>query len=268
MAADTTGGASLSGKTAVVTGASRGIGRAIALRLAAAGADVMIAARSAEPLAAVAREIAEAGGHAEILALDLSDAASAGRLVDAAIDRFGRIDIVVNNAGGSVRGEFLDLSDSDWIGAYDLKLFGAMRLSRAAWPHLAKTQGSIINIVGGAGWVIPPAGVIAATQCAAYYALTKSMAELGLKEGVQVNAINPGPVRTGRLQAQLEAEGIDMSDPAAAAEGLAEAARKMNLRRIGEPEDIAALVAFILSPPGGLFHGSLIDFDGGFAKGL
>ena len=258
----------LAGKTAIVTGGSRGIGRAVALRLSREGADIAIAARNAVELDAVAKEIEAQGSVCTRHVADLRDADAAAALVAAVVKSHGGIDIVVNNAGGSPRGELADLSDAVWNDAFALKVFGAMRLTRAAWPHLVARKGSVINIIGVAGRTIPPGAIIAASQSGAYYSMTKAIAELGLREGVQVNAINPGPVRTGRLQAQLEAEGVRVDDSASLSDALAQMAQRLKVRRIGEPDDIASLIAFILSPPGGLFHGALIDFDGGAVKGL
>lgn len=255
----------LEGKVALVTGASRGIGQAIATQLARRGATLALAAREESALDSTVAGL-EPGKLSSRHAADLREDEAAPALVSAVLARHGRLDILVNNAGGSVAGGLTDLSDKDWIDALQLKLLGGMRVSRAAWPALAETKGSLINIVGIAGKAIDARGIVAATQCSAYYALTKALALQGLEDGVQVNAINPGPVWTDRLKGRVASLGID---PGLPEEQILEAlARKMALRRIGRPEDIAGLVDFILSPAGGLFHGSLIDFDGGAAKGL
>jgi NAD(P)-dependent dehydrogenase (short-subunit alcohol dehydrogenase family) len=256
----------LSGKTALVTGASRGIGRAIALRLAAAGADVALAARDRNALADVAEAVQALGRNASMHIVDLGDESTAAPLVDNVLCEHGQLDIVVNNAGGSTQGTLTELDDEAWTKAFDLKLFGGMRVARAAWPHLVKTGGSLINIAGAAGWLGTARGIMAATQCGAYYAMTKSMAALGLADGVQVNAINPGPVWTDRLKSQLTGLGIDATQPEEVI--LEQVAARYELRRIARPEDVANLVAFVLSPSGDVFHGALINFDGGAAKGL
>src|ERR1700690_4385705 len=139
----------LTGKVAIVTGASRGIGRGIAMRLAQKGAAVMLCARNQAMLDGAVREIAEAGGKADALALDLRLLDSPAKLVKHAIEMFQRIDIVVNNAGATKRDAFLKLTDEDWADGFALKFFGAMRLTRAAWPHLKAARGSVINISGG-----------------------------------------------------------------------------------------------------------------------
>jgi 3-oxoacyl-[acyl-carrier protein] reductase len=256
----------LDGKCALVTGASRGIGRAIALRLAREGAAVALAARDGVLLEGVAGEIRASGGRAEPFALDLRDASAPARLVASATEALGGLDILVNNAGATKRGDFLALADADWIDGFELKLFGAVRLTREAWPHLKARGGSLVNIAGVGGRTPGPDFSIGGSVNAAVLAFTKSMADVGVRDGVQVNAVNPGYIRTARLQSRLEAaareDGVD----------LAEAARRIvtanKVVRLGEPEDIAHLVVFIVSPGARFLHGSLIDLDGGQTKTL
>jgi len=252
----------LAGKTAIVTGASRGIGEAIALRLGAEGASVALCARDRQLLESNAASIRAEGSRALTVPLDLREAASAQSLVGAALVEFGGIDIVVNCAGATKRGDFEALTDDDWTDGYALKMFGAVRVTRAAWPHLRARSGSVVNIAGVGGRTPGPQFTIGGSVNAALLAFTKALADVGLTDGIQVNAINPGPVRTARLEKRLAA--ID-SDP-----DVAEAAfiRAEKITRIGEPSDIAALVSFILSPAGRLLHGSLIDMDGGSTKSL
>ena len=138
----------LEGKVVIITGGSRGIGRAIALRLAREGAQVVVAARDKGVLAAVADEISKARGTVETFAADLREREAPAALVRAAINAFGGIDIVVNNAGATRRGEFLELSDEDWTDGFALKFFGGVRLVRAAWPYLKERKGAVLNIIG------------------------------------------------------------------------------------------------------------------------
>ena len=138
-------------RTAIVTGASRGIGRAIAVQLARDGAQVILCARDTNALGEAVRDIEQAGGRAIMIPLDLRLPDSAGRLVDAALGAFGTIDIVVNNAGATKRGEFDQLSDDDWTDGFALKFFGAVRITRGAWPHLKQQSGSVVNIAGVGG---------------------------------------------------------------------------------------------------------------------
>ena len=256
----------LDGKTALVTGASRGIGRAIAKRLAADGARLVLTARDQEALGDAVAEIRARGGEAEFLAVDLRDEAAAGEAAAFALSRFGGLHILVNNAGATKRGPFPELSDADWLDGFALKFFGAVRLTRAAWPSLTASRGSVVNIAGVGGRTPGPDFSIGGSVNAALMALTKSLADQGVRDGVQVNAVNPGPVRTDRLARRLEAEARQRGGDVAAAE--AAFVRDAALTRIGEPEDIAALVAFLVGPTGCLLHGSLLDIDGGQTKSL
>jgi 3-oxoacyl-[acyl-carrier protein] reductase len=257
-------GQSLQGKVSIVTGASRGIGRGIVLRLAAAGSSVVLSARDQTLLDAAASEIRASGGTAETIALDLRVPDSGPRAVDFAIERFGRIDIVVNNAGATKRGDFLDLTDDDFADGFALKYFGSVRLTRAAWPHLKAASGSVVFISGVGGRTPGAQFAIGGSVNAALLSLTKALADLGLRDGVQVNCVNPGTIRTarytGRLNALAKERGLD---PESAER---EYVRDAAIARIGEPEDIAALVAFIASPEGRMLHGALIDMDAGATK--
>ena len=247
-----------------MTGASRGIGRAIAARLAAQGASVVLCARTSETLDAAAVEIASAGGSVAVLPLDLRQPDACGRLSSFALDRFQRIDIVVNNAGATKRGDFLSLTDEDFIDGFALKYFAAVRLARSAWPHLKDTSGSLLNIVGVGGRTPGPAFAIGGSVNAALLSLTKALAALGVADGIQVNAINPGAIRTDRLKKRLAdmaaAEGTDL--PSAERRFVAEE----TVTRIGEPADIASLAAFVVGPEGRFLHGALIDMDGGATR--
>jgi 3-oxoacyl-[acyl-carrier protein] reductase len=258
--------ASLTGKVAIVTGASRGIGRAIAVRLAKEGAKTVLCARTVVTLEAAANEIERDGGTAAFMALDLRLPESPAQLADFAARHFGGIDIVVNNAGATKRDAFLKLADNDWVDGFALKFFGAVRLTRAAWPHLKASRGSVINISGAGGRTPGAEFAIGGSVNAAMQSFTKAMAELGIADGVQVNVINPGSIRTGRLQKRLEALAAQNSTDLATAERQMIAATKTT--RIGEPEDIAALVAFIAGPEGRFLQGSMIDIDGGATKTL
>jgi 3-oxoacyl-[acyl-carrier protein] reductase len=248
----------IGGKIAIVTGASRGIGQAIALKLGAEGAAVALCARDRDLLERNAGTIRRQGSAAEIYPLDLREASSGQALAEATLKAFGAIDIVVNCAGATKRGDFESLTEEDWMDGYALKMFGAVRLTRAAWPHLRSRAGSVINIAGSGGRTPGPQFTIGGSVNAALLSFTKALADVGLRDGVQVNAINPGPVRTARLEKRLADQKVSIE----------EFVREEKIVKVGEPEDIAGLVAFILSPPGRLLHGSLIDMDGGLTKTL
>jgi NAD(P)-dependent dehydrogenase (short-subunit alcohol dehydrogenase family) len=254
----------LQGKISIVTGASRGIGRAIARRLAAEGSSVVLTARDQALLDDAAAEIRASEGTAETLALDLRMPDSGQRVADFAVGRFGRIDIVVNNAGATKRGDFLDLTDDDFADGFALKFFGSVRLTRAAWPHLKAARGSVVFISGIGGRTPGAQFTIGGSVNAALLSLTKALADLGLRDGVQVNAVNPGTIRTarytGRLNALAKERGLD---PESAER---EYIKNGAIARIGEPEDIAALVAFVAGPEGKMLHGALIDMDAGATK--
>lgn len=244
----------LKGKVAIVTGASRGIGRAIAGRLAAEGAQCVLCARDQERLAQAA------GVSGAFLGLDLREPDAPARLAAFAVERFGRIDIVVNNAGATRRGPFLGLSEDDWSDGFALKFFGAVRLCRAAWPHLVASHGSVVNIAGAGGRTPGAEFAVGGSVNAALLSFTKSLAETGINDGVQVNAVNPGTVRTDRFRARLATMGGETAE--------AQFVKSERITRVGEPEDIAALVAFIVSAEGRFLQGSMIDMDGGFTKTL
>ena len=251
-------------KVAAVTGGSRGIGRAIALRLAREGAAVALAARDDTAVEAVVREIEAAGGRALGLALDLREPEAPARLVAAAADRFGGLDLLVNNAGATRRGDFLALTDADFADGFALKFYAAVRAARAAWPLLAARQGTVVNVVGAGGRTPGAEFAVGGSVNAALLSLTKALADKGVGDGVQVVAVNPGPVRTERLtmlvRSRAEREGIDTE------EAVRRMAAEARITRVGEPEDVAALVAFVASPEGRLLHGALIDIDGGMTK--
>jgi NAD(P)-dependent dehydrogenase (short-subunit alcohol dehydrogenase family) len=241
-------------KTAIVTGGSKGIGRAIALRLARDGVSVVVCARDQDALTEVEREINSTGGVAASIPLDLRLPESASQLCEFTVNRYEGIDILINNAGATARGEFMELTDEQWADGFALKFFGTMRLTRAAWPHLQARSGSVLNIAGSGGRTPGPQFTIGGSVNAALLSFTKAMADVGIRDGIQVNAVNPGIVRTDRLKVRLEKTAE------------ADLVRESRIVRIGQPEDIANLVAFIVCPQGRYLHGSLIDIDGGATK--
>ena len=253
----------LTDKVAIVTGASKGIGRAIAQTLVTEGMRVVVAARSRALLEQLA---ADRPDRYLVQAVDLSLAESAPAVVDAAVATFGRIDLLVNNAGATPRGDFLTLTDAEWHAGFALKFHGAMRLSRTAWPHLCASGGSIINISGIGGRTASAEFTIGGAVNAALLNLTKALADRGVRDGVRVNAINPGGIITERLQTRVRA--------LAAERGLAEEtaqqelARTLGVARFGTPAEIARLVAFLASPQAAYCQGTIVDADGGQTRTL
>jgi NAD(P)-dependent dehydrogenase (short-subunit alcohol dehydrogenase family) len=254
----------LTGKVVIVTGASRGIGRAIALRLARDGAKVVLAARDAAKLAEVVKQIESDGGAAVSISIDLRSPDAPAAVVDMTIRAYGAINSVVNNAGATRRGDFFELTEADWSDGFALKFFSMVRLSRAAWPHLKQTKGSVLNIIGIGGRTPEAVFTIGGSVNGACLSFTKALSEIGIRDGVQVNAINPGWIRTDRLSKLLAEEAAKYGgDLEKAAE---EACRRVNIKRVGEPEDIANLAAFVLSPQASYLHGAFIDIDAGLTK--
>ena len=256
----------LTGKVALVTGSSRGIGRGIALALAAEGCDVMLTGRDEKALDGVAAEIKKLGRSAQYATSDLRGDGAPAALVDAAKRAFGHIDILVNNAGTTKRGDFLELTDADWADGYALKFFAHVRLARAAWPLLARAKGSIVTI-GGTGGRMPTAEfTIGSSVNAAAAAFSKALADRGKKDGVQVNTIHPSHVETGRLWRRIKAdmEKTGKSEVEVREQHL----REIGITRFGTPEDIGGLVAFLASPRGRWLHGATIDMDGGEVKAM
>jgi 3-oxoacyl-[acyl-carrier protein] reductase len=255
----------LNGKVALVTGGSKGIGRACAERLAQEGCDMLIVARTARDLEQAAAAIHEASGRrVEICATDLRSAQGCQATVGALDHAFGRLDILVNNAGATQSGDFFKLDDTTWEDGFALKFYSYVRLSRALWPLLKDAQGSVVNIIGGASKTPSANFMIGGAVNAAITNFTKALAELGLRDGVGVKAVHPGMTVTGRLERLLkqraEAEGMSRDDYEQR-----ELARA-GLRRYSQPADIAGLVAFLASPVAQQIHGADVFIDGGATK--
>ncbi len=257
----------LDGKVALITGASRGIGAAIAAELAREGVHVCLVARDAAKLADVATGITNAGSvRTAIHAADLREPAAAQAAVDAAIKAFGRLDILVNNAGATRRADFFTLTEEDWQDGFALKFHGYVRMTRAAWPHLKQSNGSIINIVGIGSRAGSAEFTIGGSVNVALLNFTKAMADIGISDGVRVNAINPGLIETDRFARNIERvmreRGIDR------AQALRFLLASHGTRRVGRPDEIGALTAYLASDKADFIQGSVIDIDGGATRSL
>ena len=253
----------LQNKVAIVTGASKGIGRAIAQVLAHEGMRLVVVARTRAQLDALASSM---GDSCLVHAADLTNADAPAAVVAATIARFGQIDLLVNNAGSTKRGDFLTLTEADWADGFGLKFYAAVRLSRAAWPHLQSSSGGIINIIGIGGRTGSAEFAIGGAVNAALMNLTKVLADRGVKDGVRVNAINPGGIATDRLQTRLETFAAEHQLSLADAEQ--QMARAFGVARFGQPEEIARLVAFLASPQAAFCQGAIVDADGGQTRTL
>jgi NAD(P)-dependent dehydrogenase (short-subunit alcohol dehydrogenase family) len=251
------------GMAGIVTGASRGIGYATAQVLASRGMQLVLVARSKDLLEDLAASLPT---DCLAIACDLRDPSAATDVVDAAVARFGRLDALVNIAGATKRGDFLELTDADWADGFALKFSGAMRLCRASWGALATAKGTIVNIAGMAARAGNGEFTIGGAVNAAVLNLTKSLADRGQQDGVRVHAVNPGSIATERLRTRVQAvaKAQDLDEPLAATA----MARALGVPRFGRPEEVAEVIAFLLSAQASYMQGTIIDVDGGQSRAL
>ncbi len=258
----------LSGKVAFVTGASKGIGREVARRLANEGCSVVITARGADELEKTAGSLAEETGQRVVAqAGDMSDTADVQRCVQAALDEFGRIDILVTCAGSSPGGLLEELTDEEWMQSLNLKFMGYVRSVRAVVPHMVEQgSGSIVLVVGNDGLKPSFWEMTAGAANAADLNFASSVADQYGPKGVRVNTVNPGPVDTDRWDGLEKAFARDMGVDQAEARRRAE--KSIPFGRITQPEEVAALVAFLASDVAASVHGAHIPIDGAQRKAL
>ena len=249
----------LRGKRVLVTGGSKGIGRATALLLAEEGCDLVLAARDPAALAAAADAARSRGQVAvETVAVDLARQEGIEHLA-AAVTESGPLDILVNNAGAIPPGDLLGVDDATWRAAWDLKVFGFIGLTRALYPRLKERGGVIVNVIGAAGEWFDPAYIAGSTGNAALMAFTRALGKAAPDDGMRVVAINPGPVATERLTMLLRARAErELGD----AGRWQELCRGMAFGRPAAPEEIANAVAFLASSRSGYTSGTVLTIAG------
>lgn len=247
----------LRGKRALITGASKGIGRASAETLAEEGCDIVLVARDAATLEQAASEIrGRRQVKVEVIAADLSRQDEVERVAQDA----GAVDLLVNNAGAIPPGDLLAVDDATWRAAWDLKVFGFISLTRALYPHLKACKGVVVNVIGSAGETFDPGYITGVAGNAALMAFTRALGRGGHKDGIRAVGINPGPVATERLlRLQRHRAEQELGD----AERWRELFAKMPYGRPAEPEEIAAAVAFLASPRSAYTNGTILTINGG-----
>lgn len=256
----------MSNSTAIVTGASQGIGQATAIRLAKDFGTVVLVARHREHLLETATSVQAQGATALVIDLDLAEPAAAKVVVEKTLAAFGRIDALLNIAGAVPQIDLFEMTDEQWDSGMALKLHGARRLTIEAWAALQQTKGSVVFTSGNSA-IFPKAPYAAVgTINAAIAALAKAFSDRGIADGVQVNSVLPGPVMTGRRRSYLEhwaplhAMTVEQA--------MERFPHEAGISRYGEPEEIAELMAFLVSPAARWMTGAMLRMDGGEVKSV
>lgn len=251
---------------AIVTGASQGIGRATALRLARDFSVIVLVARDKDKLDQTAADVRASGSEAMIYDLDLREPQSAETVIQGTLERFGRIDALLNVAGAVPQIDLFEMKDAQWDDGMALKFHGARRLTMRAWDALKASNGSVILMSGSAAFAPKPAFAAVAAINAAINALAKAFAEQGIKDGVQVNSVSPGAVMTGRRRTFFEkwapAHNLTVED------AIKKFPQEAGITRFGTPEEIADLMSYLVSPAARWMTGASIRMDGGEIKGI
>jgi len=253
----------LKGKVAIVLAASKGLGKAIATALSAEGASVIIGSRDADELDNIAQQITKLTGNpVKAFAVDVSDAAQLSEFIEKAAAAFGRIDILLNNAGGPPFDKFENFDDEQWQKAFELNLLSVARTSKQVLPHMQKTgSGRIINIISGSVKAVLGNSVLSTTMRMGVVGMAKLMADEFGPYNITVNNVAPGLILTDRIKHTLPKD----ADPE---EAMKEKAKAIPLGRIGKPEELAALVAFLASAQAAYISGTTIQVDGGANRAI
>ncbi|MXY54315.1 MAG: SDR family oxidoreductase [Gammaproteobacteria bacterium] len=254
----------LEGKTALVTGGSLGLGRAMASAFHGAGANVALVARREEVLAEAKAEIeASSGGKVGAYSCDVTDAAAITATAEAAVAELGAIDILVNNAGQSQTGRFEDITDEVWQYDLDLKLMAAVRFTRLAFPGMKERGwGRVINILNTAAKAPPPGSAPTSVSRAAGMALTKVLAGEGAPHNVLVNALMIGSIKSDQVRRGYEASAKDVT----LEEYMVRAGKNLPMGRMGEAEECANVALFLASNAASYLTGCAINMDGGVSR--
>jgi 3-oxoacyl-[acyl-carrier protein] reductase len=256
----------MSKSVAIVTGASSGIGKATAVRLARDFGAIVLAARSGEKLGEVGEQIKTSGAEPLVLELDLMLPTTAEIVVKKTLHHFGRIDALANIAGAVAGLDVFDMTDEQWTAGMELKFHGARRLTIHAWDALRESKGSVVFISGNAA-VMPKASAAAVGAInAAIEALAKAFAERGIEDGVQVNSVSPGAIMTGRRLAMLER--LAAAKKITAEEAKQQFLKQAGISRFGAPEEIADIMALVVSPAARWMTGTVVRIDGGEVKSV
>jgi 3-oxoacyl-[acyl-carrier protein] reductase len=252
-------------RVALILGGSGDIGRAVAQRLAAEGIAIALSARSKSALDDAAGAIAAAGAiQAAVFPADLGDIEAAPKLIDDVVREFGRLDMLIAAAGAFKHGDFLSLKPADWTEGFAAMFFGTVRAVTAAWPHLVAARGHLVTVTGLFAVQPSARGALPSAIAGALLNFTKTTAEIGLRDGVSVNSVLPGPTEGHRqrenLRARPEYRGLDD-------DALFKAyAKRFGIDRLAKPEDVANLVAYLTSDKAHHIQGASIVLDGGFSR--
>lgn len=249
----------LKDKVGIITGASKGIGLAISKFLYQQGMKLLIVARSNDLLIDISNELNSK--NVIPFSCDLTGNGIHKEIINYAYEKFGRIDLLVNNAGATQRGDFLELNDGQWKSGFDLKFFSTVNCTKAVWPFLKESKGTIINIIGIGGRIGMSDFAIGGSVNSALINLTKALALKGLSDGIKINAINPGYIKTERLDKRISDYALEKSITYDEAKN--RILKEYGIIRFGEPEEIASVVGFLVSDLSNYCQGTIIDVDGG-----
>ena len=251
---------------AIITGASQGIGRATAIRLARDFFGIVLVAREKDNLETTAAEVMSLGAETMAFALDLRQPQSAKIIIEGTLERFGRIDVLLNIAGAVPQIDLFQMTDAQWDDGMALKFHGARRLTIEAWDALKASNGSAVFMSGSAAFEPKPGFAAVAAINAAINTLAKAFAEQGIRDGVQVNSVSPGAVMTGRRRAFFEswapAHNLTVE------EAIKKFPEQAGITRLGKPEEIADLIGYLVSPAAKWMTGSSVRMDGGEIKSI